>query len=250
MQRPSLRLASLGLAASLAGCTHLGTNISGNFTCRVPAGDCQPVSVIDARATRDIIAASGGSELDQRPPVPAEADDPARTGERTLRVVLPAHVDSSGILHDEAVAWVVVEAPRWAGELRDPQSTDPESDMRALRRSLRDAAHRAPAPGLSTSYPEPAAPLSPEDSALPAHSPFSPATPLVLPSRSGVVETGAPAPASGRSGLVPTPEDRTSRHVPHDLVFPSAAAINAAKAKEQGPVANPPKVPASDKDPN
>ena len=50
--------------------------------------------------------------------------DLARTAERTLRIVFPAHVDEVGTLHDEAVAWAVVEHPHWAGALRRKESAE------------------------------------------------------------------------------------------------------------------------------
>jgi hypothetical protein len=37
-----------------------------------------------------------------------------RSPERTLTIVFPPFVDADGVLHDEATAHAVVEAPRWA----------------------------------------------------------------------------------------------------------------------------------------
>lgn len=39
----------LGLLLATSGCAVLGGNIKGNFSCRAPAGDCAPTSVIDGR---------------------------------------------------------------------------------------------------------------------------------------------------------------------------------------------------------
>ena len=188
---PFLTLASClasCLALGLGGCTHLGTNIAGSFSCRAPNGDCQPVSVIDARAVRELTKADGASLTEIRQRVGALAAGHTRTGERMLRVVLPAHVDASGTLHDEAVAWAVIEAPRWSGELRLPATTNKagfDALRSALRNALRDAA-RLSRDAAAKANPKP---LFPEDSAptvtplpfVPA-SPFDPASALALPS--------------------------------------------------------------------
>ncbi len=93
--------------------------------------------MIDARATGDMTAA-GSLENDYRAPVPVAAGDRARTSERTLRIVFPAHVDETGTLHDDAVAWAVVENPRWAAELRRKVGEDTAPPlMRQLRRKLK-----------------------------------------------------------------------------------------------------------------
>ena len=61
MNRSNFFAMSTGLAVvlSLGGCTHLGTNIAGQFSCRAPKGDCQPLSVIDARTIHQLIKDSG-----------------------------------------------------------------------------------------------------------------------------------------------------------------------------------------------
>ena len=37
-------------ALALSGCPHLGTNVSGQFSCRAPKAGCQPLSEVDAAA--------------------------------------------------------------------------------------------------------------------------------------------------------------------------------------------------------
>lgn len=113
-------LCGTALAALLAstGCATLGGNVSGDFACRAPGGTCSPMSTIDARAVQTMVG-SGDAEADQ----PSARQQPfrstqgpgrvGRTGERTLRVVFPAHVDRSGVLHDEATAHVVVKDAAW-----------------------------------------------------------------------------------------------------------------------------------------
>ena len=87
-----------------------GTNVKGDFTCRAPKGDCAPSHVIDARATTEIDSAAASTEL-ARVRAGVAAGDTSRTSERTLKIVFPAHVDEAGTLHDEAVAWAVIENP-------------------------------------------------------------------------------------------------------------------------------------------
>lgn len=110
------------LAALLAstGCATLGGNVSGDFACRAPDGTCSPMSTIDARAVQTMVG-SGDAEADQKPSArqqpfrSTQGPGPiGRTGERTLRVVFPAHVDRAGVLHDEATAHVVVEDAAWS----------------------------------------------------------------------------------------------------------------------------------------
>jgi hypothetical protein len=135
----------------------------------------------------------------------------ARAGERTLRIVFPAHVDGSGTLHDEAVAWTVVEAARWAGELRRDEVGQPKGTMRALRQALKEQARRASDAAVNPM------PLSPEDSApaIPAN-PFLPSSPLALPSPGGEAQTDVttPVPATSAaegSDMSPTPHVRAPR---------------------------------------
>lgn len=229
MRKPLIPL--LALAAGLSACTHLGTNISGKFSCRAPASDCQPVSVIDAKATAELGKVQDDMlGLPQKQRVGVVSSDNARTSERTLRIVLPAHVDSSGVLHDEAVAWAVVEAPRWAGELRRAEEAPRKSSYSALRQALKDAARRA-----SASAPVNPEHLPPEDSApaSPSTSPFVPAAPLVLPSPGGAADTGPrlpPVAAPGAEGAfpLPLPQDRSPRPLSEQRVWPPASAIQKA----------------------
>ena len=121
-------LCGTALAALLAntGCATLGGNVSGDFACRAPDGTCSPMSAIDARAVQTMVG-SGDAEADQKPSARQQpfrsTQGPrsvGRTGERTLRVVFPAHVDRSGVLHDEATAHVVVEDAAWTLTPVDP----------------------------------------------------------------------------------------------------------------------------------
>ncbi|MFC0589425.1 conjugal transfer protein TraV [Novosphingobium aquiterrae] len=224
------------LALTLAGCTHLGTNIAGDFSCRAPKAGCQPLSEVDAKAIRELVKTEGTGLAEVRQRVSVAATDTARTGERTLKVVFPAHVDGSGTLHEEAVAWTVVEAARWAGELRGSNITESKGTMRALRQALKDRARRTVDVSQKTDIDVNLRPLPPEDSAPTAANPFIPTSPLVLPSPGGEVQADATASsavgsAAGGSDVSPTPHVRAPRPLEEQRVWPSAAAIEAAKAK-------------------
>lgn len=231
MPFPKRLIVCAGLAAALSGCTTFGTNIQGEFTCRAPKGGCAPSHVIDAGATAALEQARSSPEL-ARVRAGVAAGDTGRTSERTLKIVFPAHVDEAGTLHDEAVAWAVVENPRWAAELRrKPGEEAAPPLMRQLGRQLK-AAQAAVDSAAKESGDEADADLG---------SPFSPATspipdspvasPLVLPSTAREAVAGAKAPAVEGFDMSPPPHDRTPRpggEAP--LIYPSVEAIEAAKA--------------------
>lgn len=235
----------LSLAAS--GCATFATNVEGDFSCRAPEGTCAPTHVIDGAATpgNDQSAAeqarvrAGGAKV-----VPD--GDTARTAERTLRIVFPAHVDAWGTLHDEAVAWTVIENPRWAAELRrKPGEETAPPLMRQLKEQLKAAAAEVPADPVSesTTPPDGGNPSPDPDTFL--SSPFSlppTASPLALPSTAREAVAGAKAPAVEGFDMRPPLHDRTPRHgeVPENLVYPSAEAIDAANAQAATETAPPP----------
>ena len=218
-------LASACLAVLTSGCATFGTNIEGDFTCRAPKGDCAPSHVIDARATGDMTA-TGSLENDYRAPVPVAAGDRARTSERTLRIVFPAHVDETGTLHDDAVAWAVVENPRWAAELR--------RKLKAVQAQIEESSKTHE----GTAAEQPAA--QPEAETFDLGQPFQPsssledtpsASPLVLPSTAREAVAGAKAPAVEGFDMAQPPHDRTPRPSADKapLVYPTIEAIEAAK---------------------
>ena len=230
-------LASACLAVLTSGCATFGTNIEGDFTCRAPKGDCAPSQVIDARATKDL-SASGPGHDGLRPPVSVASGDQGRTSERTLRIVFPAHIDETGTLHDDAVAWAVVENPRWAAELRRKAGEDTAPPlMRQLRRQLKAA--QAKSDLLKETATLPAA-ERPEAETFDLGQPFQPsssiedipsASPLVLPSTAREAVAGASAPAVEGFDMAQPPHDRTPRPSADKapLVYPTIEAIEAAK---------------------
>lgn len=220
---------------ALSGCTHLGTNVSGQFSCRAPKAGCQPLSEVDSAAIRQLLKGEQGdpgAALEQmRQRITLASADTARTGERTLRIVFPAHVDAAGTLHDEAAVWTVVEAARWAGELRRSARIEPKGTTRALRQALKDQAQRAADAASKDQASENPGTLSHEDSAPAAANPFIPSSPLVLPSPGGEAQADVPPSAAGGSDMSPTPHERAPRPLEEvRRVWPSAAAIEAAKA--------------------
>lgn len=247
MRFPTRLLACACLAGFASGCATFGTNVEGDFTCRAPKGDCAPAHVIDAKATNNL---SPGTtpHAETRPRSGVVDADTTRTAERTLRVVFPAHIDEAGTLHDEAVAWTVVDNPRWATELRRKAGEDKSgSVMRQVRRQLKAAqaaSTHEDADGHSDATVDLASPFSsaPTDGtsafdtlgtdAPSSENAVSDASPLVLPSTAREAVAGAKAPAVEGFDTSPPPRDRTPRPAAGQSapVFPSAAAIEAAKA--------------------
>jgi conjugal transfer pilus assembly protein TraV len=233
--RPALALV---LAIAASGCATFATNVEGDFSCRAPKGACAPTHVIDAAASATLESDHATVER-ARVHAGVENGDTDRTAERTLKIVFPAHVDAWGTLHDEAIAWTVVENPRWAAELRrKPGEETAPPLMRQLKEQLRAAEaaadiHADLAAGADVPAPDENA--SPDRATFDLSSPFSlspTASPLVLPSTAREAVAGAKAPAVEGFDMPPPPHDRTPRPEGESpaLVYPSAEAIDAAKA--------------------
>ena len=242
-------LAAATLALSLSGCVGFGTNVKGDFTCRAPRGTCAPSHVIDERATAEL----GRGELAgfdaARVRAGIASGDIARTAERTIRIVFPAHVDEAGTLHDEAVAWAVVEKPQWAGEVRRKEQGAPPPLMRTIRKQLKAAQSAGPEAVSPASENLPAGPIygPPADASdAPAPdeaSPFSQASPLVLPSTAAEAVAGAHAPAVEGFDMSSPPHDRTPRPQIEEsgLQFPSIEALETAVRRQASRSAVPPR---------
>jgi conjugal transfer pilus assembly protein TraV len=115
----------LALSLALTGCV-TGGNIKGDFQCSAPGGTCAPMSTIDAAAISGIGSfrsiGEPGIEGQNVPrgiagPVLADGTAPARTSDRVLRVVFPAHIDADGIYREQSAAHAVVENGAWAEAL-------------------------------------------------------------------------------------------------------------------------------------
>lgn len=168
IHRP-LALAALVLASS--GCAMLGGNVKGSFSCKAPAGDCAPTSVIDERATR-----SAAKE-----PVNAEVERQAESnhGANRLKVVLAAFRDAQGRNHAARVVEVPLPDPI-ASRFKDPASR--REVARALAR-MAAAARQAQDPPAPTD-PEPTPSALPDVLTAPLqHAPAGGPGPSLSPSR-------------------------------------------------------------------
>ena len=232
------------LCLSLTGCVGLGTNVKGQFTCRAPEGTCAPSRTIDERATRELASFnpdSGFREARQRAGIaaPVGEADPSRTAERRLRVVFPAHVDEAGTLHDEAVAWTVIEAPHWAAELRGDSQPSTAPIARQIGRQLKAAqaaARSAPdadADAVSTTANDTIT-SAPNDTL-----PFEFASPPALPFSVGEAIPGVPPPVAEGSDMPAPAHDRTSRPSFDPQHYPTATAIDAAHTAGPAPTKTP-----------
>lgn len=257
MRLPFRFLACAGLALMASACATFGTNVEGSFQCRAPKGDCAPSHVLDARATSAMATEKDPQQTAMRPAMVVAVGDRARTSERTLRIVFPARVDEAGTLHDEAVAWAVIENPRWAAELRrKPGEVSAPPLMRQLKRQLKavqttaqtgaqaddmlaadvmDEATTAP-PDLGASDAEL---IQPDN-----HSDLFPlVSPPVSPSPANETATGADAPVAGGLNATASPHDPAPRlsNTRAPLTFPSIEAIEAAKRDAAASKAQPEK---------
>ena len=226
------------MLASLSACATLGTNVAGDFSCRAPKGGCAPTGAIDAAAT----AAAPASDL-ERTPLRARAGilpgDISRTGERTLKIVFPAHIDNQGTLHDEAVAWAVVEQADWAAALRRGPVDSKQSVTNQLRQSLKQKHQSVGAPQSAPLNGDEIAPDTAPDTV--PDSPISDAllfplvSPLVLPSTAREAIAGASAPAVEGFDMSSPLHVRTPRSS-NDAVlqnYPTLEAIAAAKSRSK-----------------
>ncbi|MFC3096201.1 conjugal transfer protein TraV [Alteraurantiacibacter palmitatis] len=245
MRLPYRFLACAGLAVMASACATLGTNVEGSFQCRAPKGDCAPSHVLDARATSDMTTDKNPAHA-MRPAIAVAAGDQARTSERTLKIVFPARVDEAGTLHDEAIAWAVIENPRWAAELRrKPGERSAPPLMRQLKRQLKalqvpaqtgaqadnmlaaDSMDEATTAQSDQSTPDAEFLIQPDN-----HSDLFPlVSPPVSPSPANETATGADAPVAGGLHATASPHDPVPRpsNTRAPLTFPSIEAIEAAK---------------------
>lgn len=190
------------LTASVAvtGCATLGGNVKGDFACRAPSGTCRPMTAIDAAAIGQLGAGAEDG------PAPADAPargravtltgPPLRTGERMLTILLPAHVDASGVLHDAATVHAVVEPAGWTSMSgTQTQTPFPEFSRSSAPSSLREAIAGASAPAIEGLEFPPRAPLpfQADGSALSSVQPAAPSAAAVAAARAGHrIGQGAP----------------------------------------------------------
>ncbi|VVT10126.1 Type IV conjugative transfer system lipoprotein (TraV) [Sphingomonas sp. EC-HK361] len=206
MNRAILPLLLAG-ASALGGCTTLGGTVKGDFTCRAPAGTCAPMTRIDAAAIGQVAEDGADPAVgpDRHPPRTGRGGSVAvRTGERMLSILLPAHVDETGVLHDAATVHAVVEQPGWTFTAATDPTSHSEISRSPAPSSLREAIAGASAPvieGLET--PPAQAPQPFSSAALPrAVDPGAPTAASLAAARAGHrigSGTGNATPASAAS---------------------------------------------------
>jgi conjugal transfer pilus assembly protein TraV len=136
-------------------------------------------------------------------------------------------------LHDEAVAWAVIENPRWAVELRrKPDAEAATPLMRQLRRQLKTALEQRASTTTGDAAPASEDDPSPLFSSSPSNDLSPLASPLALPSTAREADAGATAPAAEGFDMLASPHDRAPRPSgsPSPLTYPSLEAIEAAKS--------------------
>ncbi|WP_156359580.1 conjugal transfer protein TraV [Sphingomonas sp. Leaf28] len=114
---------ALASGTIMTGCTTMGGNIKGNFSCMAPDGICAPSSTIDDRALAMIAGEDGDRMITPAGPYSTPqsagrgfdtaAAAPARSQERVLRIVFPAQIDGAGRLHEQTAVHAVVERGEW-----------------------------------------------------------------------------------------------------------------------------------------
>lgn len=123
MTRGRLLTIALVATTALGGCTTMGGNIKGSFSCAAPDGICAPSSTIDDRALAMISGEDGDRMITPAGPYPAQRTEgrgfqtaaavPARSRERVLRIVFPAQIDAAGRLHEQTAVHAVVAQGDW-----------------------------------------------------------------------------------------------------------------------------------------
>jgi conjugal transfer pilus assembly protein TraV len=226
-------LAALGLVPA---CATLSSNIGGDFSCPAPKGRCAPASVIDAEALGALASPpkSGATAASTIRPVAPQAQRAARTGETILRIVLPAHVDTDGLLHDEAAVYAVVAQPHWVAEQDRPAAKSRPRDAAKRISQANKAAEAAPRSGDAAPTPGDSDRLSPTGSIDDAQTDAQPdiflsreSAPLTL--REAIAGRSSPA----IEGFAHSPLPRTPQLFPGQDAAPegllSTVAIDAAR---------------------
>ena len=126
--RARMATVAVGGSVALAGCTTFGTNVSGDFSCRAPDGTCAPSMVIDDRALAMITGGSAYQPAGPYPVAPVRSNSQmaslgvrqgtpapiARTDQKVLTVIFPAHVDARGRLYEATTVRTVVDNGSWS----------------------------------------------------------------------------------------------------------------------------------------
>jgi conjugal transfer pilus assembly protein TraV len=213
----------LTTALGASGCTTLGGTVKGDFTCRAPAGTCAPMTKIDAAAigSVDEEGASAPTVGARRQGARGNGGSVAvRTGERMLTILLPAHVDEAGMLHDAATVHAVVEQPAWTfASVAEPTSIS-EFSRSPAPSSLREAVAGASAPvieGLESPPAQAPQPFSVTASTARIPDPAAPSAAAIAAARAGH-RIGTKPPA-----IVPAPAAK--RLAPNTSTLPAGKVV-------------------------
>ena len=132
---------TLAAGTMMTGCTTLGGNVKGSFTCVAPDGICAPSSVIDDRALALISGQDGDRMITPAGPYTAPRSEgrrfdtaavvPARSQERVLRIIFPAQIDAAGRLHEQTAVHAVVERGEWQQALASNTVATTPAQVRA-----------------------------------------------------------------------------------------------------------------------
>ena len=124
---------------TLAACSTLGSNVSGNWSCDTGKNsgniaDCPTIHEIDEKILRRESMQSVPVAVKSLPKSQITADfsfdddlsegngeqRPTRTADRIGRIVIMPFVDASGIYHDRAVVYAVMEEGEWKSAPQKP----------------------------------------------------------------------------------------------------------------------------------
>ncbi|WP_454887620.1 hypothetical protein [Sphingomonas oryzagri] len=228
--RSGARLAILGALLASSGCATFGGHVKGSFACKAPQGTCEPMSSIDARAIGSLGHGGGGGAMPESTST-IDGDtrlinagygnaEPARSGDRVMRVVFPAHTDGNGIWHEESVAHFVSEPAGWVPR--------PASEDAPVAGSL-DAAIASQAPSARPVAPAPVAHPA-GDAAYAAPGAATSTAPLTLREAAAGLE----APRDTLGDVEPSPvlamDVTPGSAATVDADAPTMAAIAAARA--------------------
>jgi conjugal transfer pilus assembly protein TraV len=132
---------TLAAGTMMTGCTTLGGNVKGSFSCVAPDGICAPSSVIDDRALALISGQDGDRLITPAGPYTAPHSEgrgfdtaaavPARSQERVLRIIFPAQIDAAGRLHEQTAVHAVVERGEWQQALASNTVATTPAQVRA-----------------------------------------------------------------------------------------------------------------------
>ncbi|MDQ0840110.1 TraV family lipoprotein [Sphingomonas faeni] len=132
---------TLAAGTMMTGCTTLGGNVKGSFSCVAPDGICAPSSVIDDRALALISGQDGDRMITPAGPYTAPRTEgrgfdtaaavPARSQERVLRIIFPAQIDAAGRLHEQTAVHAVVERGEWQQALASNTVATTPAEVRA-----------------------------------------------------------------------------------------------------------------------